>query len=87
MKPPDIRKVLGLLQEAGIPVCTVGELVLNYYNAPRVIHGKQTCLSEQMRRTTISTRSTNVDFPVFVFAPGVAPVLSCLPTNTTIWTL
>jgi hypothetical protein len=38
MEPPDIRKVLGLLQEAGIPVCIVGELALNYYNAPRVIH-------------------------------------------------
>lgn len=38
MESPDIRKVLGLLQEAGIPVCIVGELALNYYNAPRVIH-------------------------------------------------
>lgn len=37
MEPPDIRKVLGLLQEAGIRVCIVGELALNYYKTHPVL--------------------------------------------------
>lgn len=38
MEFPEITKVLGLLQEADIVVCIVGEFALNYYNAPRVVH-------------------------------------------------
>ena len=38
MEFSQIRLLLGLLREAGIPVCIVGELALNYYNAPRVVH-------------------------------------------------
>lgn len=30
--------LLGLLQDAGIDVCVVGEVALNYYNVPRIIH-------------------------------------------------
>ncbi|KAK3946189.1 hypothetical protein QBC46DRAFT_369086 [Diplogelasinospora grovesii] len=33
------QKVVSILQSHGIPVLIVGELVLNYYNCPRVIHG------------------------------------------------
>ena len=38
MEYSDIRLLLGLLSEARILVCVVGELALNYYNAPRVVH-------------------------------------------------
>ncbi len=38
MEFEDIRVLLALLLEAHIPVCIVGELALNYYNAPRIVH-------------------------------------------------
>jgi hypothetical protein len=38
MEFQDIEMLLGLLQDARIVVCIVGEFALNYYNAPRVIH-------------------------------------------------
>lgn len=38
MEYSDVRLLLGLLSEARILVCVVGELALNYYNAPRVVH-------------------------------------------------
>ena len=38
MRVADIQYVLRLLQDANITVCVVGELALNYYNVPRVIH-------------------------------------------------
>lgn len=33
-----MQLLLELLQRAGISVCIVGELALNYYNAPRIVH-------------------------------------------------
>ncbi|EEQ85396.1 hypothetical protein, variant 3 [Blastomyces dermatitidis ER-3] len=39
-----IRLLLGLLQEAGIPVCIIGEFALNYNNAPRVVHDLELCV-------------------------------------------
>lgn len=34
----DIQLVLDVLSRAKISVCIVGEIALNYYNVPRVIH-------------------------------------------------
>ncbi|KKZ65773.1 hypothetical protein EMCG_08422 [[Emmonsia] crescens] len=44
MEFADIRRLLALLQEADIPVCVVGELALNYYNAPRIVHVLELCV-------------------------------------------
>lgn len=33
-----IKPLLISLNEADIPVCVIGEVVLNYYNVPRVVH-------------------------------------------------
>ena len=33
-----IQRLLQSLQEVAIPCCLVGELALNYYNVPRVVH-------------------------------------------------
>lgn len=41
MSYADIDAVLALLRDADITVCVVGELALNYYNVPRVIHVHQ----------------------------------------------
>ncbi|OJD19293.1 hypothetical protein AJ78_00742 [Emergomyces pasteurianus Ep9510] len=44
MEFSQIRRLLGLLQQADIPVCIVGEFALNYYNAPRVVHNIELCV-------------------------------------------
>ncbi|EEH39148.1 hypothetical protein PAAG_01610 [Paracoccidioides lutzii Pb01] len=41
---PYICLLLTLLQKANIPVCIVGELALNYYNPPRVVHDLELCV-------------------------------------------
>lgn len=33
-----LNSVLATLQKENIPVCVVGEVALNYYNVPRVVH-------------------------------------------------
>ena len=33
-----IKAVLSSLQREGIPACVIGEIALNYYNVPRVVH-------------------------------------------------
>ena len=38
MEFEDVYRLLALLLEADIPVCVVGELALNYYNVPRIVH-------------------------------------------------
>ncbi|KKZ61107.1 hypothetical protein EMCG_04305 [[Emmonsia] crescens] len=44
MEFSQIRLLLGLLQQAGISVCIIGEFALNYYNAPRVVHDLELCV-------------------------------------------
>lgn len=33
-----IKPILFALEERDIPACVVGEIALNYYNVPRVVH-------------------------------------------------
>ncbi|KAI9848713.1 MAG: hypothetical protein M1837_006800 [Sclerophora amabilis] len=40
----DIRLLMGKFLQADIPICIVGELALNYYNAPRVVHDLELCV-------------------------------------------
>ncbi|EEQ29707.1 uncharacterized protein MCYG_02526 [Microsporum canis CBS 113480] len=41
-----VRLLLDLLQKGGIPVCIIGELAPNYYNAPRIVHDLELCVRE-----------------------------------------
>lgn len=38
MRGADIQLLVRKLQEAHIAVCIIGEIALNYYNVPRMIH-------------------------------------------------
>jgi hypothetical protein len=38
MNANDILHLLRVLEDGGITCCLVGELALNYYNVPRVVH-------------------------------------------------
>lgn len=38
MRVEDIRSLIGRLQDTGVTMCIMGELALNYYNIPCVIH-------------------------------------------------
>ena len=33
-----IQAILAVLKDKDIPVCVVGEIALNYYNVPRIVH-------------------------------------------------
>ncbi|KAL2368935.1 hypothetical protein BDBG_06425 [Blastomyces gilchristii SLH14081] len=44
MEFPNIHLLLSFLKDASIPVCVVGELALNYYNVPRVVHDLELCV-------------------------------------------
>lgn len=33
-----IKPILFALKERDIPACVIGEIALNYYNVPRVVH-------------------------------------------------
>lgn len=33
-----LRSTLSAIQQGNIPVCVIGEIALNYYNVPRVVH-------------------------------------------------
>jgi hypothetical protein len=33
-----LKVALRILEHGGIPACLVGEIALNYYNVPRVLH-------------------------------------------------
>ncbi|RMD42947.1 hypothetical protein DV735_g2231, partial [Chaetothyriales sp. CBS 134920] len=39
-----LKKAANLLQEENILCCLVGEIALNYYNVPRVIHDIEICV-------------------------------------------
>ncbi|GAO17228.1 uncharacterized protein UV8b_05490 [Ustilaginoidea virens] len=41
-----LRVAALVLNHHGIPICTIGELALNYYNVPRVCHDVEICISE-----------------------------------------
>jgi hypothetical protein len=41
-----LKVALRILEHAGIPTCLVGELALNYYNVPRVLHVKKQSIPE-----------------------------------------
>ncbi|KAJ5164776.1 uncharacterized protein N7500_006606 [Penicillium coprophilum] len=47
--------VISILQDAKIPVCVIGELALNYYNVPRVVHDLEFCVPEASLSTAVST--------------------------------
>ncbi|DAA78171.1 TPA_exp: Uncharacterized protein A8136_5874 [Trichophyton benhamiae CBS 112371] len=49
-----MQLLLELLQRAGISVCIVGELALNYYNAPRIVHDLELCVREDDLTTAAS---------------------------------
>lgn len=38
MEAIQFKVALRILEHCGIPVCLVGEIDLNYYNVPRVLH-------------------------------------------------
>jgi hypothetical protein len=43
MNANDIFRLLRILEDGGIICCLVGELALNYYNVPRVVHVRYLC--------------------------------------------
>ncbi|KUJ16023.1 uncharacterized protein LY89DRAFT_735167 [Mollisia scopiformis] len=48
MEALQLKVALRILGHAGIPTCLVGELALNYYNVPRVLHDIEICVPENM---------------------------------------
>ncbi|KAJ5342829.1 hypothetical protein N7541_011953 [Penicillium brevicompactum] len=68
-----IKPLLFSLNEADIPVCVVGEIVLNYYNVPRVVHDIEICVPElslpevasKVVSTTEFTRVEVEDYDLF----------------------
>jgi hypothetical protein len=46
MEALQLKVALRIFEHAGIPTCLVGELALNYYNVPRVLHVKKQPISE-----------------------------------------
>ncbi|WEW54790.1 hypothetical protein PRK78_000215 [Emydomyces testavorans] len=44
MDAADIVGVIQILEAESIPQCLVGELALNYYNVPRVLHDLEVCV-------------------------------------------
>jgi hypothetical protein len=38
MEALQLKVAIRILEHGGIPTCLVGEIVLNYYNVPRVLH-------------------------------------------------
>lgn len=42
-----IKPILSTLKERDIPACVIGEIALNYYNVPRVVHVSLHILSFQ----------------------------------------
>lgn len=53
--------VLSILYDKKIPVCVIGELALNYYNVPRVVHVRYP-LTPEITSLLIITRISNFVF-------------------------
>ncbi|KAL4918675.1 hypothetical protein BDW62DRAFT_210294 [Aspergillus aurantiobrunneus] len=49
-----IKQILFALRERDIPVCVIGEIALNYYNVPRVVHDLELCVPETSLSEAIS---------------------------------
>ncbi|PYI22901.1 hypothetical protein BO86DRAFT_386586 [Aspergillus japonicus CBS 114.51] len=50
-----IKKVLSDLQAGNIPAAVVGEIALNYYNVPRVVHDVEICVPVSFLSDAVST--------------------------------
>ncbi|KAK2762722.1 hypothetical protein FQN54_000896 [Arachnomyces sp. PD_36] len=61
MEFADIQLLVALLREANIPVCIVGELAFNYYNAPRVVHDLELCVGANYLELATSTFESQGD--------------------------
>ncbi|RWQ97930.1 hypothetical protein C8Q69DRAFT_457207 [Paecilomyces variotii] len=49
-----IKTVLSSLQDGSIPACIIGEIALNYYNVPRVVHDIEICVPKSLLREATS---------------------------------
>ncbi|KAL2817970.1 hypothetical protein BDW59DRAFT_152297 [Aspergillus cavernicola] len=49
-----IKPILFALEERDIPACVVGEIALNYYNVPRVVHDLEICVPETSLSEVVS---------------------------------
>ncbi|KZF23720.1 hypothetical protein L228DRAFT_122819 [Xylona heveae TC161] len=49
-----IKTTLAALKNADIPACLVGEIALNYYNVPRVVHDIEICIPENSLSPAVS---------------------------------
>ncbi|PKX98150.1 uncharacterized protein P174DRAFT_499862 [Aspergillus novofumigatus IBT 16806] len=49
-----IERVLTNLRSEGIPACVIGEIALNYYNVPRVVHDIEICVPESLLSKAVS---------------------------------
>ncbi|KAJ5828173.1 uncharacterized protein N7525_006426 [Penicillium rubens] len=56
-----IKPLLISLNEADIPVCVIGEVVLNYYNVPRVVHDIEICVPELSLPEVVSNVSSTTE--------------------------
>ncbi|TVY83018.1 hypothetical protein LSUE1_G002428 [Lachnellula suecica] len=48
MENLQLKVALRVLEYAGITTCLVGEIALNYYNVPRVVHDLEICVPENL---------------------------------------
>ncbi|TVY92921.1 hypothetical protein LAWI1_G004653 [Lachnellula willkommii] len=46
MEALQLKVALRILEYGGIPACIIGEIALNYYNVPRVLHDIEICVPE-----------------------------------------
>ncbi|KAF2759374.1 hypothetical protein EJ05DRAFT_344187 [Pseudovirgaria hyperparasitica] len=55
MEAVQIKVALHILGHAGIQACIVGEIALNYYNVPRVLHDVELCVPEHKVSDALTT--------------------------------
>ncbi|CAI7612143.1 unnamed protein product [Penicillium bialowiezense] len=56
-----IKPLLNSLNEANILVCVIGEIALNYYNVPRVVHDIEICIPQLSLPEVLSKVSSTTD--------------------------
>lgn len=71
-----IKSILQPIRKQSIPICLVGEIALNYYNVPRVLHvglQKSACLAEILTHHTRKSKSAFLR-PLCPLQPTCYPV-------------
>ncbi|KIX01179.1 uncharacterized protein Z518_08904 [Rhinocladiella mackenziei CBS 650.93] len=49
-----LKPILSAFKERDIPACVIGEIALNYYNVPRVVHDLEICVPETSLSEAVS---------------------------------